>query len=146
MKKTVAMALFFLCVVALGEDLGAQQTASSKPRVFVTDSQSWEMRGAGGGDKNGGATSFSGGARPQTVEIIKTFGEKCPQVTVTRNLEKADFVVTLDHEGGKGYARRRNKVAVFNKDGDSIFSKSTRSLGHSVEDACEAITATLKSK
>jgi hypothetical protein len=48
-------------------------------------------------------------------------------------------VVLLDHEGGKGITHRDNKVAVFNKDGDSILSHSTRSLGNAVKDACEAI-------
>jgi CRISPR/Cas system-associated exonuclease Cas4 (RecB family) len=32
-------------------------------------------------------------------------------------------------------------MAVFNKDGDSIVSHSTRSLGNSVKDACDAIRA-----
>ena len=32
-------------------------------------------------------------------------------------------------------------MAVFNKDGDSIVSHSTRSLGNSVKDACDAIPA-----
>jgi hypothetical protein len=45
----------------------------------------------------------------------------------------------LDHEGGKGLARKDNKVAVFNWDGDAILSRSTRSLGNSVKDACDAI-------
>jgi hypothetical protein len=60
-------------------------------------------------------------------------------VTVTIKQERADFIILLDHEGGKGYARRDNKVAVFNKDGDSIFTKSTRSLGNAVKEACQAI-------
>ena len=54
-------------------------------------------------------------------------------------MEKADYVVLLDHEGGKGYARKDNKVAVFSSDGDSIVSYFTRSLGNAVKDACEAI-------
>jgi hypothetical protein len=114
-------------------------------RVLVTDSQSWEMRGgsSAGGNSNGwgASSSFSGGARPQTAEIIKTLNERCPEITVTNRLDKADFVLTLDHEGGKGLVRRRNKIAVFNKDGDDIMSRSTRSLGNSVKDACEAIFA-----
>ena len=37
--------------------------------------------------------------------------------------------------------RHRNKVAVFNHvSGDSVMSKSTLSLGSSVQEACEAIT------
>jgi hypothetical protein len=83
---------------------------------------------------------MSGGARPQTAEIIKTFGERCPEVKVNNKQEKADYVVLLDHEGGKGLLRHKNKVAVFNRvSGDSIVSKSTLSLGGSVQEACEAI-------
>jgi hypothetical protein len=81
---------------------------------------------------------LSGGARPQTAEIMKTFGERCP-VIVTNNRDRADFVVMLDHEGGKGWARKDNKVVVFNKAGDMIYSCSTRSLGNGVKDACQAI-------
>lgn len=112
---------------------------TTKVRAFVTDSQSWEMSGGFGVSNGSGGGGVRGGARPQTAEIVKTFGERCPEVTVTNNRDKADYVVLLDHEGGKGWARKRNKVAVFNRDGDAIYSGSTRSLGNSVKDACEAI-------
>jgi hypothetical protein len=82
---------------------------------------------------------MAGGARPQTAEIIKTLNERCPQITVTNNLQRADFVLTLDHEGGKGALAHRNKIAVFNRDGDDIFSNSTRALGNAVKDACAAM-------
>jgi hypothetical protein len=117
--------------------------SDGKTRVFVTDSQSWETRGgsSAGGNKNGwgGSSWMAGGARPQTAEIIKTLNERCPEMTVTNNLQKADFVLTLDHEGGKGLLAHRNKVAVFNRDGDDVFSASTRELGNSVKDACAAM-------
>jgi hypothetical protein len=119
-----------------------------KIRVLVTDSQSWESRGssAAGGNSNGwgGSSHFSGGARPQTAEIIKTINERCPEFTVTNNLAKANFVVTMDHEGGKGLLAHRNKVAVFNHDGDVIFSASTRELGNAVKDACQAMSGAHK--
>jgi hypothetical protein len=89
--------------------------------------------------KLGGSGHAAGGARPQTAEIVKTFNQRCPSVTITNNPGKADFAVILDHEGGKGYARRRNKIVVFNRDGDDIFSDSTRAVGSSVKDACQAI-------
>jgi PEGA domain len=47
--------------------------------------------------------------------------------------------VVLDHEGGKGLILHDNKVAVFKRSGDAIFSHSTRSLGNSVKDSCDAI-------
>jgi hypothetical protein len=82
---------------------------------------------------------MAGGASPQTAEIIKTFAERCPDLTVTNNRDRANYAVILDHEGGKGALTHHNKIAVFNRDGDAIFSHSTVSLGNSVKDACEAI-------
>lgn len=124
------------------------EPSDGKIRLLVTDSQSWETRGSGGGGGNkngwGGANSFSGGARPQTAEIIKTINQRCPEYVVTNNLGRADFVFTLDHEGGKGALAHRNKIAVFNRDGDVIFSNSTRELGNAVKDACAAIAKTKK--
>lgn len=134
MKHCIVVTILCLAVatIAVGQD---------KARVFITDSQSWEMRGGGGGGNGSWGGGASGGARPQTAEIIKTFGERCPNVTVNNIQTKADYVVVLDHEGGKGFIRKDNKVAVFERlSGDSIVSKSTMSLGGSVQTACEAIT------
>jgi hypothetical protein len=133
---------------APAEAPAAAPASDGKTRVLVTDSQSWETRGGGsaGGNKNGwgGSSWQAGGARPQTAEIIKTLNQRCPELTVTSNLDRADFVLTLDHEGGKGALAHRNKVAVFNHDGDVIFSASTRELGNSVKDACHAMLASKK--
>lgn len=116
-------------------------TDANSARVFITDSQSWSIAGGGGGANGAYGSTVAGGARPQTAEIIKTFGERCPRVVINNKQDKADYIVLLDHEGGKGYLRHKNKVAVFNRvSGDSIVSKSTISLGGSVQDACEAIT------
>jgi hypothetical protein len=122
---------------------GAQTATASrqKARVFISDCQSWEMSGNAGGSSGAFAAHSSGGARPQTAEIIKTFGERCPNVIINNKPDKSDYVVLLDHEGGKGLVKRDNKMAVFNKDGDSIVSHSTRSLGNAVKEACDAITS-----
>jgi hypothetical protein len=132
----------FLAISLLLIPSAAQTTTpNQKARVFISDSQSWEMSGNAGGANGTFAAHSAGGALPQTAEIIKTFGERCPDVIVNNKPDKADYVVLLDHEGGKGLVKRDNKMAVFNKDGDSIVSHSTRSLGNAVKDACDAITA-----
>ena len=128
-----------------------QSTAEAPPndgkiRIYVTDSQSWEVTGGWGAANGSGAGATSGGARPQTAEIIKTFNERCPQYTVTNNNDRANFAVLLDHEGGKGVLFHRNKIAVFNRDGDAIFSDSTRELGNAVKDACAAISKDIASQ
>jgi hypothetical protein len=145
MKRAFVASLVCLCCWLWQCSLPAQEKQKAGPeaekaRVFITDSQSWEIAGYGGGTSAGGGSTTHGGARPQTAEIIKTFGERCPQVMVNNIQAKTDYVVLLDHEGGKGVLRHRNKVAVFARvSGDSIVSKSTLSLGGSVQDACEAI-------
>jgi hypothetical protein len=134
--------LVFAITSSFGQQMPVQSTApvADKPRVFITDSKSWETSGSAGGANGAFAAHSSGGARPQTAEIIKTFGEKCPSVMVNNIQSKANYIVVLDHEGGKGYLRHKNKVAVFDsQSGDSIVSKSTLSLGGSVEEACRGI-------
>ena len=146
-------ALSFLLVLSgFGNFASAQQTYASpppatvsdqdKPRIFVTDSNSWSTQGAAGGSNGSFGASSSGGARPQTAEIIKTFGQRCPQVITNNHLDAANYVVELDHEGGKGLLMHKDKIAVFvQKTGDSIFSESTLSVGGSVKDACAALLA-----
>lgn len=115
MKIRTAVLLLFSTSVLFAQ--------TDKPRVFVSESRSSEFRGA----------------RPQTEEVIKTFEQRCRGVTMTMNKDRADYVVQFGHEGGKNLARRKNKIVVFRKDGDSLFSESTRNLGHAVIDACNAI-------
>jgi hypothetical protein len=154
-RNSVLKKVFAFMFLTIGTLLTAQQTptgsepapaqpaapmVTEKPRVFITDSESWEMSGSAAGANGAFAAQSHGGARPQTAEIIKTFGERCPQVIVNNKQEIADYIVVLDHEGGKGYLRHRNKVAVFEHlSGDVIMSKSTLSVGGSVEDACNGI-------
>jgi hypothetical protein len=137
----LALLLSVLMFPLVAQDTAATSGASDQPRVFITDSESWSVAGSSGGAGGAFGGHTEGGARPQTAEIVKTFGERCPQVVTNNRQERSDYVVVLDHEGGKGVLRHRNKVAVFNRvTGDSIVSKSTLSLGGSVQEACEAIT------
>src|SRR5271168_4903913 len=146
MKRVSSVLFACLCFLAwlcpaLAHEKQKALADSERARVFITDSQSWSIAGASGGGGGAYGGSMAGGARPQTAEIIKTFGERCPQVTINNIQTKTDYIVLLDHEGGKGALRHKNKVAVFARvSGDSIVSKSTLSLGGSVQDACEAIT------
>ncbi len=135
MAKLLLAVLGVCCLFAF-----ADESPGDKPRVFITDSQSWEISGHAGGSGGAFGGETHGGARPQTAEIVKTFGQRCPQVMVNNIQAKVDYVVVLDHEGGKGFLRHRNKVAVFAKQtGDAVVSRSTLSLGASVQEACDAI-------
>ena len=130
---SVSAFLLYFCFVS------GSLYSQDKVRVLVSDSSSWEIKGGIGASHDGLGGHLNGGARPQTAEIIKTFGERCPTVTITSAKERADFVVLLDHEGGKNLILRDNKVVVYNKEADVIYSGATRSLGNAVKDACSAI-------
>lgn len=117
----------------------AEPKTEKKPRVFVPESESWSIGGELGIPDFSEGWDITGGAKPQTAEIVKTIHERCPKVVVTRKEEKADYVLVLQHEGGKVFVRKDNKYAVFNADGDAILSGSTRSLGNAVKEACTAI-------
>ena len=139
-QKTLLIVMILFVPTVLPQAQTEKPANDQRIRVFVTDSRSWEMAGSSGGSKSGFGANFGGGGRPQTAEIIKTFRQRCPDVTITNNQSVARFVIVLDHEGGKKFYRRDNKVVVFNAQGDAIFSASKRSLGNAVAEACEAIS------
>ncbi|MBZ5592604.1 MAG: hypothetical protein LAP39_10245 [Acidobacteriia bacterium] len=99
------------------------ETASGQARsnrVFVESSpNSWSL-------------SLS---HPQTVEIMKTFGQSCPNLVVTDRKADAMFTVALERESGK-LLRRDNKMVVFDRTGDVVYVASTRLLGNAVRDFC----------
>lgn len=119
---------------------------NGKPLIYVSDSQSWLMGGGFGAGNGSGAGVTRGGSSPQTVEVIKTFGQRCPQVIVTENKKRAAFVILFDRESFKGFLRKRDKIAVFHNNGDVVYSNSVRSVGSAVKDACSAILKTLTAK
>ena len=136
MPRPTTLTVFVLAVLTT-----LVATAESKDdggaRVFVPESESWSLGGEFDIFDFGEVT---GGAKPQTAEIVKTLHERCPKLIVTRKEKRADYILVLQHEGGK-VVRKDNKYAVFNAEGDAIRSGSTRSLGNAVKEACAAIVA-----
>lgn len=116
--------------------------SADKPRIFVTESRSLQLSGDASAGAVKGSLFVVGGTSPQNVEVMKAFLKRCPDVIVTGDREKAEYVVRLDHEaaGPTTPFVRGNKVAVFNKFQDLIYSGSTRFLSNAVKDACAAIT------
>ena len=53
--------------------------------------------------------------------------------------ERADYILLLQHEGGKVFVRKDNKYVLFNAEGDALASGSTRSLGNAIKDAGEVL-------
>jgi len=115
--------------------------AADKPRIYVTESQAAHLTGDAASGELKGSLKFTGGTSPQNIEVMRTFADRCPSVIVTSDREKADFTVRLDHEAPSPVTpfTRGNKVAVFNKNSDLIYSSSTRVLNSAVKGACTAI-------
>ena len=116
--------------------------AAEKPRVFITESAASKLSGNGSVGQLKGSLAFTGGTSPQNVEVIKTFSRKCRDVIVTANRDKADYIVRLDHEAISPTTPfvHGNKVAVFDKNEDLIYSDATRLLRTVVKGACSAVT------
>ena len=116
--------------------------ADSKPRIFVTETTAPLATGdAAVGDAKG-SLAVSGGSSPQNVEVMRAFERYCPAVVVTASRDKADYLVQFDHEALNPTTpfTHGNKVAVFDRNEDLMYSNSTRVLSSAVKGACAAIT------
>jgi len=141
MIRASTVRLTLIAVTAAASLAAGAAQAGGRPRVFIPESESWSVGGGFGWQDLVGFGDFSGGAKPQTAEIIKTVQDRCPELIVTRDPDRADYVVLLQHEGGKIFVRKDNKYVVFNALGDALGSGSTRSLGNAIKDACVIIRA-----
>jgi hypothetical protein len=139
-------AVFIFAFLFTGAVAAQQSPQDNRPRVHIEESQSWEVESdpifgsvdkKGRGSISGGASR--GGAKPRTAETMKRFSRQCQNVVVTLYKEKADFIVLLEHEGGKDLFNKDNKLAVFNRDGDLVTSGSFSRPRKAVETACAAI-------
>jgi len=114
-----------------------KQEAIQKAMVFVTNSQSWSAVGVANAANGVGFGASVAGSSPQTVEVIHDFAKQCPDVTITNDREKATYIVLFDRDAN---AAIRNKIAVFDKNGDLVFSGKTHTVANAVKDACAALT------
>jgi hypothetical protein len=131
------------CSVLIATGLSGLAAAAEKPRVFITESASPQLSGDASVADVKGSLAFTGGTSPQSVEVMKAFVQRCPDVIVTANRDKADYLVRLDHEAISPTTLfvHGNKVAVFDKDDDLIYTNSSRMLSSAVKGACTAISA-----
>ncbi|HWC17926.1 MAG TPA: hypothetical protein VG498_12980 [Terriglobales bacterium] len=113
------------------------------PVVFVQPSDSWKVDSSIAGDRNVIIGTGHGGKEPQTAKIYQLLQHRAECVSVAPNMiqEKANYVMLVEHGGGKG-----NRWAVSNKDGDVVGSGETFVLGNSVADACKAVMKDWKAR
>lgn len=106
--------------------------AESKPKVFVTGENSFQVSGAKGD------ASISGVAGSVAAEGIKIFLKECQSVELTTRQDRADYIVSLSDDGS-GPGRKGRRAVISTTEGRIVFVNSTRSLKNAVKDSCRAI-------
>jgi hypothetical protein len=130
-----------LCSAAAAIAFSVLAGAVPKSRVFLTETTAAQGSAGGSVGDAQGSIAFSGGTSPQSIEVMNAFSRYCPAVMITASREKADYIVQLDHDGINPTTPfvHGNKVAVFDRNEDLIYSNSTRILSSAVKDACRVI-------
>lgn len=127
-------------------DPAAQESGPRKPRVYVTDTASWNASGGFGNASSVAPGALYGGYNPELVDIYQDFTSGCSAIQVTQKKSDADFVVLFD----KGTPKKGlmglhglvkvNKVTVLSKDGETLVSEADRSPDVAVATACNAVS------
>jgi hypothetical protein len=118
----------------------------SKPRVYITDAETWaEIGGFGNPSPAVGESGYVPGYNPDMVSIYQDFTSDCAVVAVTQEKSKADFAVLFDRGTGKkgftgfGGLVKVNKVTVVTRSGETLVSQALHSEDATVKLACDAI-------
>jgi hypothetical protein len=118
---------------------------SSKPRIYVSDTQSWVASGGFARSSSVAEGNLYGGYDPQLVDIYQDFTSDCPAAVVTQHKSDADYAVLFDKGSSKkgitglGGLIKVNKVTVLSRSGETVFSTSPHSADSAVRDTCAAI-------
>lgn len=130
--------VLFCCATLLAS---AANPSNQKPRVLITESRA-VVSGDAAVDDVKGSIALNRGTSPQNIEVMRAFQRECHGVSITASRDKADYVVRFDHEGANPTTpfTKGNKVAVFDRNDDLVYTNSTHLLNTAVKDVCTAIT------
>jgi len=118
---------------------------SSKPRIYVSDTDSWMASGGFSNPSSVAPGNLYGGYNPELTDIYQDFTSDCPAGVVTQQKSGADYVVLFDKQSSKkgltglGGLVKVNKVTVLSKDGNTLLSQTSHSVDTAVKMACDAI-------
>lgn len=70
-----------------------------------------------------------------SAELLKNLGDKCPNVSLTLDSKKSDFM--LEAWGWSGHYR----FTVYRKGGEAAYSTSTVMLSNAVKDVCHYVNS-----
>ena len=75
-----------------------------------------------------------------TADIARELSKRCPNVSLTRNVETASY--SLEAVGGdrtNPHGQRLYKFTLFDHEENVVFTAETRQLGNAVKDLCAFI-------
>jgi hypothetical protein len=128
------------------EPAPAPDEKGSKPRVYITDTETWaEIGGFGNPNPSVGGSGYVPGYNPDMVSIYQDFTSDCAVVAVTQEKSKAEFAVLFDRGTSKkgftgfGGLVKVNKVTVVTRSGETLVSQALHSEDATVKLACDAI-------
>ncbi len=129
------------------EPAPAPDEKGSKPRVYITDTETWAEIGGFGNPSSSfvGGGGYVPGYNPDMVSIYQDFTSDCAVVAVTQEKSKADFAVLFDRGTSKkgftgfGGLVKVNKVTVVTRSGETLVSQALHSEDATVKLACDAI-------
>jgi hypothetical protein len=111
----------------------AMLSAADRPRIYITESGVTEIAAEN--------LMVRKGTSPENIEVMKSFLKHCPDVVVTSNRDKADYIVRFDRESPSPITPfvKGNKVAVFDRQEELVYSSSARYLTGAVKGTCSAL-------
>jgi hypothetical protein len=118
---------------------------SSKPRIYVSDTDSWMASGGFSNPSSVAPGNLYGGYNPELTDIYQDFTSDCSAGVVTQQKSGADYVVLFDKQSSKkgltglGGLVKVNKVTVLSKDGNTLLSQTSHSVDTAVKLACDAL-------
>jgi hypothetical protein len=130
---------------ATGSSSQGPANDSSKPRVYVSDTQSFVASAGFSRESSIPEGKLYGGYDPELSDIYQSFASGCPAVIVTQEKFKANYAVLFDKGAGKkgltglGGLVKVNKITVVSRSGETIFSQTAHSADMVIKQTCEAI-------
>ena len=132
MRKLIAGIMLLSLLDVSAASIGRHQSQPlSKVTVYVEGSTVSSFSGSGRG-------SVGGTTEPQTIEVMKQLRRFCPNVQITSNRTRADYLILHERQAGGTSGGNRNNIAVFGKDDLLVYADGAQKLDNSVKDLCKS--------
>ena len=121
------------------------QNGPGKPRVYISDTQSWTETEGFSNPSSVAPDKLYGGYNPEMADVYQNFTSDCPDVAVVQEKSNADYAILFDKGtnkkglSGLGGLVKVNKVTVVSRSGETLVSQSSHSADTVVRLACNAI-------